>query len=94
MNGHICFSVRENCENLLDSYGELCVRCNACGRFDQTTKHQCQLDVLKRHQAENANFNDWIEGAEELQRNNQTRNAEWYAAKIKEVEGLMESEGE
>lgn len=26
--------ITDNCKNLLDSYGEICVHCNRCGRFD------------------------------------------------------------
>lgn len=29
----LCYSVNKNCKNP-DSYGEICVRCNKCGRFD------------------------------------------------------------
>lgn len=28
-----CISVLDECENLGESYGEICVRCNKCGRF-------------------------------------------------------------
>lgn len=30
---HIDYSVLDNCKNLKDSYGEICVQCNKCGRF-------------------------------------------------------------
>lgn len=33
MDIHIDFSVADDCKNLEDSYGEICVRCNKCGRF-------------------------------------------------------------
>ncbi|MDD4775888.1 MAG: hypothetical protein PHG75_05215 [Syntrophomonas sp.] len=94
MSGHICFSVRENCENLLDSYGEICVRCNACGRFDESTKHQCHLDVLKRQLAEEESFRDWSDGMEELQRKNKAANIEYMKNKIKKVEEILAKEGE
>lgn len=32
---HVDFGVTENCQNLEDSYGEICVKCNKCGRFDE-----------------------------------------------------------
>jgi hypothetical protein len=32
---HIDFSVTDNCNNLESSYGEICVKCNACGRFNE-----------------------------------------------------------
>jgi hypothetical protein len=28
-------AVSNNCKNLSESYGEICVRCNKCGRFDK-----------------------------------------------------------
>ena len=31
---HICLAVIDGCKNM-DSYGEICVRCNECGRFDE-----------------------------------------------------------
>lgn len=30
---NIDLSVRDDCENLMHSYGEICVQCNKCGRF-------------------------------------------------------------
>ena len=35
MNGviHIDYAVRDDCINK-DSYGVVCLKCNACGRFD------------------------------------------------------------
>jgi len=32
---HICLSVKDNCKNIEESYGEICVRCNKCGRFNK-----------------------------------------------------------
>ena len=31
---HIDYGVLDDCKNLKESYGEICVRCNKCGRFD------------------------------------------------------------
>jgi hypothetical protein len=28
-------AVSNNCKNLSESYGEICVKCNKCGRFDK-----------------------------------------------------------
>lgn len=30
----IDYGVTDNCQNLEESYGEICVKCNKCGRFD------------------------------------------------------------
>ena len=41
----ICRQVIKDCMNLKDSYGEICVRCNKCGRFDTTWKCvNCKLE--------------------------------------------------
>ena len=34
MSIHICYSVTKGCKNP-DSYGEICVRCNQCGRLNE-----------------------------------------------------------
>lgn len=31
---HISLAVIDECKNLEESFGEICVRCNECGRFD------------------------------------------------------------
>jgi ribosomal protein L37E len=31
---HVCIAVSDDCQNFEDSYGEICVRCNRCGRFN------------------------------------------------------------
>lgn len=31
----IDYAVSKNCKNLSESYGEICVKCNKCGRFDK-----------------------------------------------------------
>ena len=30
---HVDISPMDGCKNLMESYGEICVRCNKCGRF-------------------------------------------------------------
>lgn len=95
MEPHIvCYSVTNNCVNLFDSYGEICVGCNACGRFNESTKHKCYLDVLKRQLAEAESFDDWVDGMEELQRKNKAANIEYTKNKIKKVEEILAREGE
>jgi hypothetical protein len=32
---YISIGVTDDCKNLEESYGEICVRCNKCGRFDE-----------------------------------------------------------
>ncbi|AJD29300.1 hypothetical protein N496_19300 (plasmid) [Clostridium botulinum A2B3 87] len=36
------YSVLDNCKNLESSFGEICVKCNKCGRFEkQQACYQC-----------------------------------------------------
>ena len=35
MNVHIDYSALDSCQNLEQSYGEICVKCNKCGRFNK-----------------------------------------------------------
>lgn len=35
MIAFIDFKARDDCENLENSYGEICVKCNRCGRFNK-----------------------------------------------------------
>lgn len=32
---HVDCGALDSCKNLESSYGEICVRCNKCGRFDK-----------------------------------------------------------
>lgn len=34
-NKYISIGITDDCKNLEESYGEICVRCNKCGRFDK-----------------------------------------------------------
>ena len=54
----------ENCCNLQESYGQICVLCNACGRFNQATAKQCYLEVLKQRLEEKEDFDNWSEDLE------------------------------
>lgn len=50
MNGHIFLeqSVDKHCWNLLDSYGEICVKCNCCGGFDKDSMYTSRLRAVRR----------------------------------------------
>lgn len=48
MVGFLDQQVDSKCKNLLDSYGEICVKCNCCGRLDRKTMYKCRLKVAKR----------------------------------------------
>jgi hypothetical protein len=38
MNIYVSYAVTDDCKNLAESYGEICVQCNKCGRFDKFDK--------------------------------------------------------
>ena len=84
-----CFmdcAVLDNCQNLEDSYGEICVFCNCCGRVDKATQLESQLLTYKRHLEEEEQFDSWIEGWEETQRKNKAASIDTLKKKIKQVE--------
>ena len=59
MNAFICNGVSEDCLNPYDSYGEICVHCNACGRDDKTTMYDCQIKLYtEKLQEEKQKLND------------------------------------
>lgn len=35
LNIYVSYAVTDDCKNLAESYGEICVQCNKCGRFDK-----------------------------------------------------------
>ena len=46
---HADESISENCVNLYDSYGEICVQCNCCGKLNKDTMHECRIQTYKEH---------------------------------------------
>ena len=38
MNEQIDLAATDSCQNRSESYGEVCVRCNKCGRIDQENR--------------------------------------------------------
>lgn len=87
MEAFISRSAVQGCINPY-SFGEICVGCNACGRFDKDTQKECALKIYKQQLKEQYEFNDWIEGMEEIQRKNIKSNIEYLERKIKEMDGL------
>lgn len=41
---HISFNVLDDCINI-DSMGEICLKCNTCGRWDRSTQKICTKNV-------------------------------------------------
>ena len=81
----ICIPVTDGCINSA-SYGEICVLCNACGRFDKSTQKECALKMYREELQKQYDFNNWAEGLEELQRKNIKSNIKYLKKKIKELE--------
>lgn len=52
MELHISRSVMENCQNPYDSYGEICVGCNCCGRMGEDTMWQARYELAIRELGE------------------------------------------
>lgn len=42
---HFDISALDGCENLMESYGEICVRCNKCGRFKAPTEEELKKEA-------------------------------------------------
>lgn len=82
---HISYPVTEDCIND-ESYGEICVHCNACGRIDKSTQKQSAIKMYKRLLQEQYEFNNWIEGFEEIQKKNIKSNIRYYKDKIAKLE--------
>lgn len=59
--GIACSSVLDKCYNLEESYGEICVRCNCCGRIDKKTMYQCRVEHDKQmlQKCVNDLFHEW-----------------------------------
>lgn len=87
---HISYSALEDCINE-ESYGEICVKCNACGRWDKSTQKESALKIYKRQLQEQYGFNNWISGMEEIQKKNIKANIKYYKQKIAELGEIDES---
>lgn len=90
MDARITFLVSNECLNMLDSYGTICVHCNSCGRFDTETMLQDRLEMYKWQLQEQVDLEGWWEGAEELQRKNRDANIKDYKRLICKTEVEIE----
>lgn len=89
LEASVCFGVIKDCKNLWGSCGEICVHCNACGRFDAKTQKESYLKLLKRELQEQYEFDDWATEYPELvklQKFNIQANISNLEAKIKKLE--------
>ena len=86
---HISYAVHEDCMNI-NSYGEICVHCNCCGRFGEEGKKEAQIKYWKEMLSEAETFDQWFEDEwKEIQEANQQRHISYCKAKLAE---LMEVE--
>lgn len=43
---NICLNVKDNCKNLMESYGEICVGCNCCGRINNSKEAVAKANII------------------------------------------------
>lgn len=83
----IDYSVSEDCINDY-SFGEICVKCNACGRFDMRTQRKDAIRMWKQQLEELQEESAQIQGM--IYDNNQAKNIlsriTYIQKKIKELE--------
>lgn len=84
------FSAIKNCLNS-DSYGMICVHCNACGRFNSDTILQDKLKMYQIKLEQEKNFDGWEEEAEAIQRRNVASNIKYFEDKIQNTEAEIAS---
>lgn len=87
MTVHIDFAVRENCWNLYDSYGQICVGCGCCSS-DPNVRAESRLRVCKRMLQEQYDFDDWDEdvGWKETQQKNIRLNIQYFKRRVRYYE--------
>ena len=87
-------SVADSCKNHEDSYGEICVGCNACGRIDKSRMYQDYLTVLLRHRQESLSFTMWSTdpALRSIQEANVIENVKYYDELIEQIRPLADKE--
>lgn len=80
---HIDFGVSKDCINH-DSYGEICVQCNCCGRFNKETMWECRYNMYWQHLAETIEDHSFNYLQSNLQQSNIAKNVIYYGEKILE----------
>lgn len=80
---HIDFGVDKNCINT-DSYGEICVKCNCCGRFGEENMWIRRYNMFWRQLTEEIekHYDEFF--MSNLKQKNIASNVKWYAEKILE----------
>lgn len=85
----ICISAMDKCYNPYDSYGEICVGCNCCGRVDKSTMYQCRIETDKRHLAETVQKLTDKDYQTELQQKNILSSIEHFIKNIRKSEAAL-----
>jgi hypothetical protein len=84
---NICTSALDNCYATTDSYGEICVGCNCCGRFGKGLKmYKARLSYHMICLDDNENFSQWADGYPEmikLQEKNIKINIKYHERRVK-----------
>jgi hypothetical protein len=95
MQAFVSFSALKNCQNPYDSYGEICVHCNACGRFDISTQNECKKRVMERQLEQYKNFDAWADEPDlrTLQARNMQKNIEYLENEIKKLDESRQMQG-
>lgn len=63
MSGHISFSIQDNCYNIWETYGGICVWCGCCTK-DRIKRTKSRLKLFERMLDESLNFNQWDDDPE------------------------------
>lgn len=85
--GNICFSAISKCYATVYSYGEICVGCNCCGRYEKGLKMwEARLEMHKDELDRNLHFDNWFEPHRKLQEKNVKLNITYHKRFIKQCE--------
>lgn len=85
MSGIICKSEKWNCQNPYDSFGEICVGCNCCGRFGEDAMWQARYNLARERLKDNIEKlqNEWFKT--NLQQANICSNISYWSKKLEEI---------
>ena len=78
MSVHICFSIQDNCYNIWETYGGICVLCGCCTK-DRIKRTKARLELFERMLDESLNFNQWADDPElrAIQEKNVASDIKW-----------------
>lgn len=83
---HVSCSVTKDCINH-DSYGEICVWCNCCGRIDKATMKEAQIKYFEEQLERLLDFDGWMKGFKLIQKKNVKADIKFYKKKLAELKG-------